>query len=353
MTVYAMAVGQGDGNIILCPNGKDVLIVDMGGKNPVFNTRDYGTYLLKEKFGVVSGNKNIHIVVSHPYDDHYNQLTAMDSELIPRVSEIVLGGSIQNYSTYFVKWLNDSGFPVYTINGGAKCFGNDECTWTKAAEFPSRIDSSLSEHLRRTASSGGDPWQFCGSDVSITALGANIGKTENLHTKCVVLKLVYKQWSVLMSGDFEGKSQQRELVNRWQNNLQSTYYKLAHHGAWTDEYQANLPELLAKIRPKRAYVSHGYPGLSSFHHPNCQTIRHLLALGTIDTVQGGLNTPYVCWNDTTSSVAMSSSEGSGYAIYETCRTEKDGKQMCKDIMIETDGVSDQTKFVDVPSKYIR
>ena len=33
--------------------------------------------------------------------------------------------------------------------------------------------------------------------------------------------------------------------------------------------------------------------------------------------------------------------------------EKDGKQMCKDIMIETDGVSDQTKFVDVPSKYIR
>ena len=70
-------------------------------------------------------------------------------------------------------------------------------------------------------------------------------------------------------------------------------------------------------------------------------------------VKGGLNAPYVCWNDTTSSVAMSSSEGDGYAIYETCRVENGGKQMCKDIMIETDGISDQTKFVDVPSKYIR
>ena len=348
MTVYAMAVGQGDGNIILCPNGEDVLIVDMGGKNPVFNTRDYGAYLLKEKFGVVSQNKNIHIVVSHPHNDHYNQLTtAIDSELIPRVSEIVLSGYIRDYSSYFVKWLNESGFPVYTINSGAKCFGNDQCTWTKT-----EISSSSSERLKRAVSSG-DPWQFCGSDVSITALGANIAITENLNMKSVILKLVYKQWSVLMSGDFEGKSQQLELVNRWPNELQSTYYKLAHHGAWTAEYEANLPELLAKIRPKRVYASHGYPSLSSYHHPNCRTIQHLLALGTIDTVKGGLSTPYVCWNDTTSSVTMSPSEGDGYAIYETCHMEKSGKQVCKDIVIVTDGVSDQTKFVDVPPKYIR
>ena len=347
MTVYAMAVGQGDGNIILCPNSKDVLIVDMGAKNPIFNTRDYGTYLLKEKFGVVSQKKNIHIVVSHPHNDHYNQLTwAIDSELIPRVSEIVLGGSISDYSRYFVKWLSGSSFPVYTINNGTKCFGNDQCMWTKAV-FPS---ISSSKRVKRATS--GDPWQFCGSDVTITALGANIGITEDLNMKSVILKLVYKQWSLLMSGDFEGKRQQTELLNRWPNELQSTYYKVAHHGSWTAEYEANLPELLAKIRPKRVYVSHGYPSLSTYHHPNCQTLQHLMALGTIDTVKGGLNTPYVCWNDTTNSV-LTSPVGDGYAIYETCRMEKSSKQVCKDIMIETDGVNDQTHFVDVPSKYIR
>ena len=351
MTVYAMAVGQGDGNIILCPNSEDVLIVDMGGKNPVFNTRNYGTYLLKEKFHVVSQKKNIHIVVSHPHNDHYNQLTtAIDSELIPRVSEIVLSGYIKDYSSYFVKWLNSGSFPVYTINNGTKCFGNDQCVWTKT-EF---LGSHLSERLKQ-AISGDDPWQFCGGDVSITVLGANIAITENLNMKSVILKLVYKQWSLLMSGDFEGKSQQVELVNRWQNELQSTYYKVAHHGSWTKEYEANLPELLAKIQPKRVYVSQGYPSLSSYHHPNCQTIQHLLALGTIDAVKGGLNASYVCWNDTTSSVTMSSPERDGYAIYETCHNimEKSGKQLCRDIMIETDGVNDQTQFVDVPPEYIR
>ena len=349
MTVYAMAVGQGDGNIILCPNGKDVLIVDMGGKNPVFNTRNYGTYLLKEKFTVISQKKNIHIVVSHPHNDHYNQLTtAIDSELIPRVSEIVLSGYIKDYSSYFQKWLNSSSFPVYTINNGAKCFGNDQCVWTKV-ELPG---TSSSEHLKWAISSG-DPWQFCGSDVRITALGANIAITENLNMKSVILKLVYKQWSLLLSGDFEGKRQQLELVNRWQNELQSSYYKLAHHGSWTEQYEANLPELLAKIRPKRVYVSHGYPSLSSYHHPNCQTVRHLLALDTLDTVKGGLNTLYVCWNDTTRSVAPPSPERDGYAIYETCHIEKNGNQICKDIMIETDGMNDQTQFVDVPPKYIR
>ena len=359
MTVYAMAVGQGDGNIILCPNGRDVLIVDMGAKNLIFNTRDYGTYLLKEKFGVVSEKKNVHIVVSHPHNDHYNQLTtAIDSELIPRVSEIVLSGYIKDYSKYFVKWLNESGLPVYTINSGAKCFGNDQCSWTKV-EFPGRSASS-SKHLNRAvsgASAGGDPWQFCGSDVIITALGANIAITENLNMKSVILKLVYNQWSLLMSGDFEGKAQQLELVNHWQDNLQSTYYKIAHHGAWTAEYKANLPELLARIRPKRVYASHAYPSLSSYHHPNCQTIQHLLALGTIDSIKGSLNTSppyYVCWNDTRRSVMMSSTEeGDGYAIYETCHEEKGGKQMCQDIVIETDGVDDQTKFVDVPAKYVR
>ena len=348
MTVYAMAVGQDDGNIILCPNGRDVLIVDMGAKISQFTKQDYGTYLLKEKFDVVSQNKNIHIVVSHPHIDHYNQLnTVIDSELLPRVSEIVLGGSLSDYSKYFQRWLSENSLPVYTINNGSKCFGNDQCLWTKA-EFTDTVSSG---RLKRFTSVG-HPWQFCGSDVSITALGANIGTTSNLNTMSVILKLVYNKWSLLLSGDFEGTKQQRELVDRWSTALQSTYYKVAHHGAWINENQANMPELLAQIRPKRVYVSHGYPNSSYYHHPNCEMLHHLLDVGTIDKVGSGVTTPIVCWNDTTSAVSVYRS-GPGYAIYETCRMESNDKQMCKDIMIETDGLDDQTHFVDVPSEYIR
>ena len=349
MTVYAMAVGQGDGNIIDCPNGRDILIVDMGAKNPVFVTRDYGTYLLKEKFNVLSENKTIHIVVSHPHNDHYNQLTgAIDSELIPRVSEIVLGGTIGDYSTYFVNWLKKNSFPVYTINSGSKCFGNDKCRWTKVKLASTRSNRELKR------STSGDPWQFCGSDVTITTLGANIATTSNLNMLSVILKLSFNKWSLLLSGDFEGKNQQLELIEKWPGALQSTYYKIAHHGAWTDDYKANLPELLAKIRPKRVYVSQGYATLSEYHHPNCYTFQHLFALDSLDTVASGKSTPCVCWNDTTHSVVPVYKKEQEYAIYETCSVLlSSGKQKCRDIMIEVDGYGDQTQYVEVPSKYVR
>ena len=351
MTVYAMAVGQGDGNIILCPNGRDVLIVDMGAKSPVFITRKYGTYLLKDKFHVLTEKKNIHIVVSHPHNDHYNQLNAaIDSELVPLVSEIVLGGSISDYSNYFVKWLKETGLPVYTINSGSQCFGNDKCLWTKV-EFD---NTSLNQTSKRSTS--GDPWQFCGSDVTITALGANIVKDgHNLNKLSVILRLVYHKWSLLLSGDFEGKDAQEELIRHWPNGLQSTYYKIAHHGAWTEKYRANLPELLAKIRPKRVYVSHGYPSLSEYHHPNCYTFEHLLDVGTIESVPGSdTRNPYVCWNDTTHSVSIPHvKEGQVYAIYETCSHVVNSTQMCRDIQIVTDGYVDHTTYVDVPCNYDR
>ena len=75
LTLYAMAVGQGDGNIILCPNGRDVLIVDMGAdKRARYTEFNYGAFLLEEKFEVVKNKMRIHIVISHPHVDHYNFL---------------------------------------------------------------------------------------------------------------------------------------------------------------------------------------------------------------------------------------------------------------------------------------
>ena len=352
MTVYAMAVGQGDANIIACPNGRDILIVDMGANYPLFTTREYGTYLLKEKFGVLKENKSIHILVSHPHNDHYNQLkTAIDDELISRVSEIVISGKPKKYSSYFVEWLNQKGVPTYTINNGEKCFGNEQCVWTKA-DFSNETSNRQSKRLVSV-----DQWQFCGSDVDITVLGANIRYTSNLNMLSVVIKLVYNKWSLLMSGDLEGVGVQMELIKQWSSSgkLQSTYYKVAHHGSWTDDFRANLPDLLAEIRPKCAYVSQGYPSLSEYRHPNCTTIEHLIAVGSIDKVASGVNTPFVCWNHTLSpSPVYALPEGLGYAIYETCSgLSNDGKQKCRDIMIETDGISDKTQYVEVPPKYIR
>ena len=131
MTVYAIGVGQGDSNIIVCPNGKDILIVAMGATRPIYVEKSYGTYLLKEKFGAVENDMNIHILVSHCHINHYSFIkSAIDEELTPLVSEVVLGGQYSNYGKSFQTWLSTNVNKVYSVNNEQSCFGNTDCEWT-------------------------------------------------------------------------------------------------------------------------------------------------------------------------------------------------------------------------------
>ena len=180
---------------------------------------------------------------------------------------------------------------------------------------------------------------------------------DNKNAKSVILKLAYKEWSLFLSGDFEGEEQQRKFIDQWSPSvLQSTYYKVAHHGAWRMEEQANLPDLLNIIRPKRAYVSQAHPIMTfcvKYLHPKCEVIEHLLEIGTIDKIDSSARYPIVCWEDFGDHSGRIVKE-SGYAIYETCRdydTFHD-RQICQDIVITTDGYSDHTMYVDVPDDYI-
>ena len=349
MTVYAVGAGQGDSNIIVCPNGKDILIVDMGATRPIYVDKSYGTYLLKEKFGVVKKRMNIHIVITHSHIDHYSFITSVfDQELIPLVSEVVLGGIYDNYGKSFKKWLSKNIDNVYSVKSEQSCFGNSDCAWTPIHTVSSTATNKTSlENKKR------DPWQVCGKEVDINVLGANIGSTPN--SRSVILKIVYKRWSLLLSGDFEGVGAQKQLLENWDNStLQSTYYKVAHHGAWTD-FQANMPNLIAHVRPQRVYVSQGYPEICQFRHPNCETIQHLQDIGTLDRINANINKPFVCWSGDSNNGHSVVKKGFGLAIYETCRKfdAKTMTQTCQDIMIKTDGKKDHTQYVDIPQQFVR
>ena len=355
LTVYAMAVGQGDGNIILCPNGRDIVIVDMGAARQYkYTDKSYGSYLLR-KFGAL--NKNIHIVVTHPDEDHYSFLPASfpkDDKLTNSIKEIVLGGSYKVYEEKkgFQSWLRDMSkvVPVYTVNNGDECFGNRNCSWTPVST------AAINKMTRKRPSI--DLWQFCGDDVRISVLGANICGTKrcsrtDTNGRSIILKLEYKEWSLFMSGDFEGIDQQKKLMQHWaclQSMLRSTYYKVAHHGAWTDDKQANFGSLLKKIRPKRAYVSQAHPVITycmNYLHPRCEVIDGLIDAG-VEKIDS--SPPVICWNDTFGRIE----QRSGFAIYETCQrydTNSD-KQICQDIVITTDGYSDHTTYVSVKNQYI-
>ena len=350
MTVYAIGVGQGDSNIIACPNGKDILIVDMGATRPIYVDKSYGTYLLKEKFGVVKNNMNIHVLISHSHIDHYSFIkSALDEELTPLVSEVVLGGQYDNYGKSFKEWLSTNINRVFSVNGEKSCFGNTDCEWTPLYTVSDQSTNATTSASGRKR----DPWQFCGKEVDITVLGANIGNTPN--SRSVILKIAYKEWSLLLSGDFEGVTAQKNLWLNWQNStMKSTYYKMAHHGAWTD-FKANLPALLARIQPRRVYISQGYPEISQYRHPNCESIQNLEDIGTIDTINSNENKPFVCWSGDSNDGKSVVKKGFGLAIYETCRKydAKTKTQTCQDIMIQTNGKQDSTRYVDIPPRYVR
>ena len=354
MTIYAIGVGQGDSNIIVCPNGKDILIVDMGATRPIYVDKSYGTYLLKEKFGAVKYDKNIHIVISHSHIDHYSFIkSALDKELISLVSEVILGGQYANYGKSFKKWLSTNIDNVYSVNNEQSCFGNTDCLWTRIPTVSSKAKNMTLPISTLSMTGKHDPWQFCGSEVDITVLGANIGTTQN--SRSVIFKIVYNKWSLLLSGDFEGVTAQKRLWEKWQNStLKSTCYKMAHHGAWTD-FKANHPALLARVQPRHVYISQGYPEISQFRHPNCEAIQNLQDVGTIEHINANVNKPFVCWSGDSMNGYSVVKEGLGLAIYETCRIydARKKKQTCQDIMIQTNGRNDHTHYVDIPSQFVR
>ena len=151
-----------------------------------------------------------------------------------------------------------------------------------------------------------------------------------------------------MAGDFEMVAPQEDLIKQYPNGeLRSTYYKVAHHGAWTSK-KPNLPALLNEIQPKKVYISQAYPNVSKFHHPNCQTIKNLQNIGSIEPINKNLNSPFVCWNDTD----VNPYSGMGQAIYETCRSYHSGGQVCQNVWVESDGTDDYTQYVVVPPQYV-
>ncbi len=352
MTFYALAVGQGDSSIIQCPNGKDILILDMGASPPRFDSKDYVNSILKNKFGAAQSGKNIHILISHSHTDHYDYFNGvLDSDLLANVRIFIMGGNYSGYNVNFRKWLEANlDDRMYMINDQGKCFGNSNCSLTKP---PTGKVANLRSKRSILAGKVSDPWQFCpSSDVKFTVLGANIGTNPNGES--VILKIQYKSWSMLMSGDFENATPQKELMNFYTDSsiFKSNYYKVAHHGAWTDK-KPNTPALLDLIQPARVYISQGYPSLSKFHHPNSVTIDHLRNLTSIVSIDPTTNAPFVYWVDDGKKKGVVTMKGMDRAIYETCRSIVSKKEVCEDIHITSNGQTDTTEYVSVPSVYYR
>ena len=92
-----------------------------------------------------------------------------------------------------------------------------------------------------------------------------------LNNNSIVGKLIYKNFSILFTGDIE-EIAEKAILDKYENNshiLKSTILKVAHHGSKT----SSIIEFLNKVKPQYALIGVGKN--NKFGHPSSSTLNNL------------------------------------------------------------------------------
>ncbi len=235
-TVYTMLdIGQGDCNVICAENG-DTLMIDCGSSSE----KEIGKYRVIPFLKYMGRGRIDTVVLTHSDSDHINGyleiLERMDDEGI-RIKQLILPGKRDPGEKYgeIIASSKEKGVKVSFINAG-EGFKDGELKFSCLA--PEK---------------GPDP-----SD-------------ENENS--VVLRLKYRDFNALFTGDTVGDEEQR-MIQRLTPGERMTVLKVAHHGSGY-----STPDiLLQKIRPVFSLISAGRK--NRYGHPHPELIRRLEDSGT-------------------------------------------------------------------------
>ena len=220
LAVHFIDVGQGDAALIITPHKKSIMI-DTGGTRD--NAYDIGKrvdvpYL--QHYGVTRLN---YIFLSHSDADHAAGVSGIASKL--PTDNIFIGR--ENRSDYAAVWHI-----------------------SPQSDIMNKV-IPMSENQTFTID---------GVTLNVIRLGAS-GKAGGVNETSAVIKLTYKNFSVLFTGDLPAQ-EESALVKRRGSDLTSTILKVAHHGSST----SSTKEFLQEVNPKWAVISVG--ANNSYGHPN-------------------------------------------------------------------------------------
>ena len=226
LRLYFVDVGQGDCTLIITPDNKK-LIIDGGEGNS--GKYDYGKnvvlpYLLDRGISKID-----YLIISHCDSDHIGGLFAVIENI--KVDKILIGKQFENS-----KQLED------LIEIAKK----------------KKIDIIILESKNRLLI---DKYTYI--DVlwpdSDNKINENI-----LNNNSLVFKLIYKNISILFTGDIE-EIAEKKILQEYENKLDilnSTILKVGHHGSKT----SSTENFIKKVNPKIALIGVGEN--NKFGHPN-------------------------------------------------------------------------------------
>ncbi|MFC1559625.1 DNA internalization-related competence protein ComEC/Rec2 [Candidatus Margulisiibacteriota bacterium] len=233
LAITIIDVGQGDSILIESPSGKTMLI-DGGGRHQAKGAKEsIGKKIVIPYIHKRGINELDVVVLTHPHDDHVGGLASV-IEAVPVKMVIDSGRPHTSYSYLkFLKLIDKKGIAyklgrrgqTIDLGGGVKGF----------ILYPTNsIVKSQETDL---------------NDVSI------------------VIKLVYKDFSMLFTGDMEHGGEKFLLKHR--ARLKSEVLKAGHHGSRT----STTYKFLKAVDPKYAIISVGLK--NKFGHPSKEIIDRL------------------------------------------------------------------------------
>ncbi|MDR1702439.1 MAG: MBL fold metallo-hydrolase [Sporomusaceae bacterium] len=222
LVVKVLDIGQGDAVLIRTP--QEVVLIDTGD---IPLREEMAAHLQREKIAVLDK-----LIMTHPHADH-------------------LGGITEILGKIEVKQIYDNGTPA-TSN-----LYKQYLSLVKKEKIPFAVVKD------------GDVIDL-GADISLKILSPRrpffSGTDGDLNNNSLVAKLVFKNFSLLLTGDAEKESEQ-ELVKKHGQELKADLLKSPHHGSSS----SSSAGFLKAVAPKAAIISLGAG--NSYHHPHPSVLK--------------------------------------------------------------------------------
>lgn len=231
LKIHFLDVGQGDSCFIITPNHKTILIDGGGSTSSSFDVGKDTVipYLLDKGYTKIN-----YVFISHFDQDHVGGILPVLEEL--HIGQIFISPQVEkseNYET-FSELVKQKNLKVKEVKAGDKIVIEDiifQILWP--------IEKQIEENM--------------------------------LNNNAMVMKLQYKSFSMLFTGDIE-EIAEKKILNLYKGNadkLNTTVLKVAHHGSKS----SSTEEFLKVVNSKVAIIGVGENNM--FGHPNNEVLERL------------------------------------------------------------------------------